>query len=98
MPPTVRVKKTQLSYFRAMARDSHKEIQALLVGEVVNPDLVVIHRFAYPKKYAEQTYSGVAWYTDEYDVVAAEAAKKNLRIVGTIHRSEEHTSELQSRQ
>ena len=85
MPPVVRVKKTQLNYFREQARSTPKEIQALLVGVVVSPDLIVIHRLVYPKKYAEQTTNCVAWFASEYDEVAAEAAKKNLRIVGTIH-------------
>ena len=85
MPPTVRVKKTQLDYFRAQARENQKEIQAMLVGAVITPDLIVIHNFAYPKEYADQTYSCVSWYADEYNKVAAEATKKNLRILGTIH-------------
>jgi len=52
---------------------------------VINPDLIVIHRLVYPKKYAEQTYSSVAWLAEEYDKIAAEATRDGLRIVGTIH-------------
>src|SRR5208283_3196804 len=85
MPPVVRVKKTQLNYFREQARSTPKEIQALLVGVVVSPDLIVIHRLVYPKEYAEQTAAGVAWLAEEYDKVAVKAAKEDLRIIGTIH-------------
>ena len=85
MSPTVRIKKTQLDYFRALARENPKEIQALLVGTVVNPDLIVVSRIVYPKEYACQTTGSVAWLIAEYDKVAADAAKDDLRIVGTIH-------------
>ena len=85
MSPTVRVKKTQLDYFRSLARGNPKEIQALLVGSMNTPDIIVVNRIVYPKEYATQTTNCVAWLAKEYEAVAVEAAKDNLRIIGTIH-------------
>jgi proteasome lid subunit RPN8/RPN11 len=83
--PTIKIKKSQLDYFRHLARDSAKEIQAMLIGEVLNPDLVKIVRIVYPKKYEEQTYSSVCWDSEEYKACAEKAAREGFRIVGHIH-------------
>jgi len=83
--PTVYIKKSQLDYFRALARNSQKEIQALLVGEVPSPEKIVVHAVVHPKHYGEQTYSSVAWDTEEYARVAESATKEGFRVVGHIH-------------
>jgi len=85
LTPTVKIKKSQLDYFRKLARNSTKEIQALFVGEVVNPELIKIHSIVHPKVYAEQTYSSVCWDGEEYAKVAEKAARDGFRIVGHIH-------------
>jgi len=83
--PTVRIKKSQLDYFRTLARNSPKEIQALLVGEVPTPNVIVVQVIVHPKRYETQTYSSVSWDADEYAKVAESVAKEGFRIVGHIH-------------
>jgi proteasome lid subunit RPN8/RPN11 len=83
--PTVYVKKSQLDYFRSLARDTQKEVQAVLVGEVTSPDKITIKQIVHPKEYASQAYSYVQWWADEYNRVAERAAKAGWRIVGDIH-------------
>lgn len=85
MRAKVRVRKAQLDYFRAKARDTNLEIHAYLIGEVVSPSLTVIDEFAYPKEYETQTESCVRWYQDEYDKVKRSAEERGKRIVGDIH-------------
>jgi proteasome lid subunit RPN8/RPN11 len=81
----VRIVKTQLDYFRSKARESNLEIQAMLVGRVVSPDLTVVERIVYPKQYHTQLPGNVSWFKDEYDKVREEAEEKGQRIVGDIH-------------
>ena len=81
----VRVKKSALDYFRRLARNTNKEIQAYLVGRVVSPQLTVIEEFAYTKNYASQTESEVQWYKEDYDKVKAHAVERGFRIVGDLH-------------
>lgn len=85
MRAKVRIKKSQLDYFRSKARATNLEIQALLIGEVVSPELTVIESFAYPLHYAEQKPNAVRWYQDEYDAVKRSAERRGKRIVGDIH-------------
>jgi proteasome lid subunit RPN8/RPN11 len=81
----VRVKQSQLEYFRRLARESPLEIQAYLVGEVVNSELTVIESFAYTKQYGVQTNAMVAWYWEDYNLVNKQAVERGKRIVGSIH-------------
>jgi proteasome lid subunit RPN8/RPN11 len=81
----VRLSKGALNYFRKMARECKNEIQALLVGEVVSPTLIVIDSFIYPKSYAVQKPNTVGWYLDEYQEVKKKAEERGRRIVGFIH-------------
>jgi proteasome lid subunit RPN8/RPN11 len=85
MRAKVRIKKSQLNYFRSKARDTNLEIQALLIGEVVSPELTVVESFAYPKKYHTQTPNTVTWFQDEWDAVKRSAEERGKRIVGDIH-------------
>jgi proteasome lid subunit RPN8/RPN11 len=85
MKATVRVSRNQLAYFRKLARSTSKEIQALLVGRVVSPELTVIEEFAYPRRYAAQSASGVSWRLDEYEAVKKDAEARGKRVVGDLH-------------
>lgn len=85
MVAKVRVRKAQLDYFRAKARDTNLEIQAYLIGEVVSPLLTVVEEFAYPKEYALQKPNEVCWYQHEYEEVKRSAEERGKRIVGDIH-------------
>lgn len=81
----VRVKKSQLDYFRKLARNTDLEIQAYLVGKVVSPELTIIDKFVYTKKYSEQSATGVNWYQVDLDKVTKYAESKGLKVVGDIH-------------
>jgi proteasome lid subunit RPN8/RPN11 len=85
MKNKVRVKKSQLDYFRRLARQSEFEIQAYLVGYVASPTLTIVDSFAYTKEYAVQTSSRVGWSYSEYNRVSQEAEKQGRRIIGSIH-------------
>ena len=85
----VRVKRAQAAYFRKLAlreaRATGKEIQAYLVGHVVNPTLTVIEEFHYPKKYFTQTVGEVSWFADDYAAVKTAAEIKGKRVIGDAH-------------
>lgn len=81
----VKLKKGQLDHFRKLARNTHKEIQAYLIGEVVSPEVTVVHKFVYCTKYAVQTPSHVQWFNEEYEKVKKSAEERGLRVVGDIH-------------
>jgi len=85
MISTVKLRKGQLCYFRKLARNSHYEILAYLVGEVVSPTLTVIDSFEYTDAYASQSENSVSWYQDDYDRVKKKAESSGKRIVGFIH-------------
>jgi proteasome lid subunit RPN8/RPN11 len=85
MQNTVRLKKSQLDYFRRLARDNKNEIQAYLLGEVKSPNEVEIVYFIYPNRYHHQSPNTVAWWTVDYEHVKKEAERLNLQIVGFIH-------------
>ena len=74
----------QLNYFRKRARESAKEILALLIGEVVSPDLTRIEYFWYPE-YAEQTVNCVQVDSTSLLDLKKKAEAKSLKIIGTIH-------------
>lgn len=82
----VKVKKSQLDYFRKLARDAAPlEVQACLIGEVVSPQLTVIESFAYPMQYHTQTTETVRWFRDDYEAVKRDAEERGKRIVGDLH-------------
>lgn len=85
MRARVRVNKHQLDYFRSKARETHLEIQAYLIGEVISPELTVVEAFAYTSSYATQKPNEVRWYQDEYNAVKRSAEERGKRIVGDIH-------------
>lgn len=84
MQSKVRLKKTQLNYFRKLARDSKKEILALLIGEVISPELTRVDYFWYPE-YAKQTTTCVQADAESFAHLKTKAESKNLRVIGTIH-------------
>jgi proteasome lid subunit RPN8/RPN11 len=82
----VRIRKNALNYFRKLARESQPlEIQAYLIGKVINPELVVVTDIRYTKEYAEQTTSTVGWWLKDFEEVKREAEERGCRIVGDIH-------------
>lgn len=85
MQNRVKLKKGALDHFRRMARESPNEIQAYLVGSVVNPNLTTVEYFAYPKRYAVSTPEAVSWYTEDYEQMQKQAEELGWRVVGFIH-------------
>ena len=85
MTSAVKLKRGQLSYFRKLARESHYEVLAYLIGEVVSPTLTVIDSFEYTNIYAKQSENCVSWYQADYDRVKEKAEEVGKRIVGFIH-------------
>jgi len=85
MSNRVKLKKSQLDYFRKLARKSDKEIMAYLVGEVKAKDLIVIDSFEYTKDYHTQTEQQVSWYVTEYNKVRERAEERGKSVIGYIH-------------
>jgi len=85
MNNTVKLRKHQLDRFRKLSRESRLEIQAYLVGEIVNPKLTVVEEFVYPPEYGLQTRYQAAWYRRDYERVKHDAEERGRRIVGSIH-------------
>ncbi len=85
MQNVVRLKKGALRYFGKLARNNPNEVQAYLIGHVVNPNLIVIDKFAYTKRYAVSTPDAVSWFVEDYNRVKKEAEDSGKRIVGFIH-------------
>ena len=81
----VKLRKNQLDYFRKLARESSLEIQAYLVGDIVNPNITVVDHFVYPPEYGLQTRYQAAWYRRDYERVRREAEERGRRIIGSIH-------------
>ena len=81
----VKLRKNQLDYFRKLARESSLEIQAYLVGDIVNPNITVVDHFVYPPEYGLQTRNQAAWYRRDYERVRREAEERGRRIIGSIH-------------
>jgi proteasome lid subunit RPN8/RPN11 len=82
----VKVKKNALNYFRKLARDAFPlEIQAYLIGYVVNIDTIEVTDFIYTKEYAMQTIGTVCWYQDDLDKVRSRAIAEDKVVVGDIH-------------
>jgi proteasome lid subunit RPN8/RPN11 len=85
MRTKVKVSKNQLNYFRKLARNSDKEIEAYLVGEVVSPELTVVKRIVYTKKYLEQTPGGVCWRVEDIQALKVTAEEQGFSVIGSIH-------------
>ncbi len=85
MTSKVRLKKGSLVYFSKLARKSPNEIQAFLIGTVVNQGLIEIDEFVYPKEYAISTPSQVCWFQKDYEVIQKRAEERGKRVVGFIH-------------
>jgi proteasome lid subunit RPN8/RPN11 len=82
---SVRIKRSQLAYFRKVSRDSKKEMLAYFLGDVVSPELAVVKRLYYPKTFSVQTACGVTSSPEEAAKVYALAESLNMRVIGTIH-------------
>lgn len=82
---TVRIRKSQLDYFRRLARDCPYEMQAYLIGEVRSPKLTIVSSIEYCTEYDTQTKANVAWTGLEWSRVKRLAEERGERIVGDIH-------------
>ena len=85
MKNKIRVDKNALNYFRRLARNEPREIQAFLAGNVISPELTVIKNFYYTKEYADQTTEMVRWWAEDFERVQKNAEENGLRIVGDLH-------------
>lgn len=85
MQNKVKLNKSQLDYFRKLARNSPNEILAYLVGEVVNPNLVKVAYFAYTKEYQFSTPNTVQWKAEDYEAMQKQAEELGWRVIGFIH-------------
>ena len=81
----VKLKKGALDYFRQLARKTPLEIHAYLIGEIVSPTLVVVDKFAYPKRYEVQTPANVGWFGEDFIALKNRVEQAGKRIVGDIH-------------
>lgn len=82
---SLRIKRAQLAYFRALARNSKKEVLAYFLGEVVSPELAVVKQLYYPKEFSLQTACAVTASPEETVKVYALAESLGMRVIGTIH-------------
>ena len=79
------LKKSQLDYFRSLARKNKNEIHAYLIGkEQLENHSISIKKFVYPKKYEIQTEYNVKWFDAEYASLVESLDKDNI-IIGDIH-------------
>lgn len=85
MQNTVLLHKSQIDYFRRLARNSKNEIQAFLLGFVKSPNLVEVRYFIYPKQYHKSTPNTVQWKMEDYEVAKKYAEDLNMQIVGFVH-------------
>lgn len=81
----VRISKAKLNYFRSLARETDKEIQAYMIGTVSSPELVIVEDIKYTKKYHTQKGNEVAWYKDEYELMRLAAEADGYKVLGDIH-------------
>lgn len=82
------MKKSQLDYFRRLARENKNEILAFLVGRV-SDSLVVVHRFDYPVLLT-QTACEVDPTLESQHAIEQTAIADHLTVVGTIHSHPEY--------
>lgn len=80
---TVKVKRSQLDYFRRLARTNEKEILAFLVGTVDGAH-VTVKRFEYPALRSQKVTEVDPEPASETEIKMA-AHADGLQIVGTIH-------------
>lgn len=85
MATTVKIAKSQLDYFRSIARDSSQEVLAYLVGDVKSPEHVTVDYIAYTDRYCEQSTTSVRWCPEEYHREKQKAEERGRRIIGDIH-------------
>lgn len=82
----VRLKRGALSHFRRLAREAYpKEIQAYLLGKIININTIEITDFVYTKNYHTQTNSEVAWFNEDFQRLKERADLEGKRIVADIH-------------
>ena len=70
----IKLKRQDLSYFRRLALDSNKEIEAYLIGTEAE-NVATIVEFIYPKNYKTQTPNAAEWSQEDVDY--AENGQKN---------------------
>ncbi len=81
----VRISKAKLNYFRSLARETDKEIQAYMIGSVSSPELVIVTDIKYTKQYHTQKGNEVAWYKDDYEQMKSDAESAGHKVVGSLH-------------
>jgi proteasome lid subunit RPN8/RPN11 len=90
MRSKVKVSRHALNYFRKLARNNDKEIEAYLIGEVVSPELTVVKKLVYPKRYIEQSPGGVSWYGEDVQALKVIAEEQGLSVIGSLHSHPEY--------
>jgi proteasome lid subunit RPN8/RPN11 len=80
----IRLKRSDLSYFRRLALDSNKEIEAYLIGTEAE-NVATIVEFIYPKNYKTQTPNAAEWSQEDVDYAEKRAKELNKKIIATIH-------------
>lgn len=85
MPNKVKLKKSQIDYFRRLSRNNPNEIQGFLIGEVVSPVLTVIDSIEYPPSYYISTPHKVQCYAVDIENIQRKAEERGKRVVGFIH-------------
>lgn len=80
----VKLRKSQLDWFRRKARSTDVEIYAMLFGRIEDDGTLRVSSFKYPKL-DEQTHSSVTPNEDSYNQLLKEAQSKGLVFIGTIH-------------
>lgn len=81
----IRLKKSDLAYFRRLALDSDKEIEAYHIGISLADNSTRIDEWVYPKRYELQTGSGAIWSQEDIDYVYSRAKQLNKEIISTMH-------------
>jgi len=81
----IRLKKADLAYFRRLALDSEKEIEAYLLGSEPSTNSFKVDEFLYPKEYAIQKTNCAQWSDDDVDEANKRAKQLNKKIIGSIH-------------
>jgi proteasome lid subunit RPN8/RPN11 len=81
---TIRLHRGQVRWFRSKAKKNYPlEIQALLIGQRLSPNLVGVSYFVYPPQI--QTVDWVEVPNTVYEETAELVNDDGLKIVGTLH-------------
>ena len=80
----IKCKRSDLSYFRRLALDNSKEIEAYLIG-TESENVATIIEFIYPKNYKTQTPNVAEWSQEDVDYADKRAKELNKKIIGSIH-------------